>query len=170
LNIFPNIPLAGSKCFNVSLASVIKAVDSKTDMEEKLAAATRIKNDISTKEKELAILEDKKRVVVADIAALRDDKAFMSDVDIAKLREALDEVEKLIGAVQKTSANPAAGDVKSCPVCVQPMAKIFMCMDCFSLVCEACHKTLATCPICRCDVKANPMKRNEALEKTFAKI
>ena len=61
-----------------------------------------------------------------------------------------------------------------CPTCAKcaKNCRIFCCVECAQWICDDCLDKLkksenVECPLCRCDLKKNPMKRDAFLERTM---
>ena len=104
------------------------------------------------------------------IHRLRYDRGFRGKTWRDKIQGELNEIEQLIRVFESESKRPSSptreSDVANCPVCLKiPDGIVLECQQCENMICGDCGTKLENCPICRQDLKENPLKRNKMAEK-----
>ncbi len=115
-------------------------------------------DDISSLESVIRAAQSKRRDLQAQLEAVNAEIGSLS----LQLEQAMGTTE-----TKAQKAGSGRGDITmTCPVCLSlPRHKVFSCVECDNILCNACRSRVNHCPCCRQNFSTKSPKRNRWAEK-----
>lgn len=173
-------PISSSASRRIEAAENWDKLDSLTKLRQKknlnmkLATAKEVNAKIKTVQGDVKSLEEQIRLKQLRLDELRmsphtDEDIRLLEDRVQEIAQIEDQFQDLIGADEDDKEGKSEKEKRSCPICFYDARnkKIFNCVKCNNWLCGGCNK-LASCPMCRCSLHENPLKRNKTLEMIFS--